>query len=106
MTNSPAFSAVQWLLLLIALLTLLIAVEATLGHYRSGFPLRAQYTPLGSAGLLVIASVAAAVAPRAGWTRTMLTLSAIVAVASGLIGAGYHHWFGIVKKAGGYRWLL
>jgi hypothetical protein len=99
-------SAVQWLFLLVGLTTVLLMVETTLGHYRSGFPLRAQFAPLVSEAFLIAACVASLVVPTARGTRLALLVAGTIAITAGLVGVGYHHWFGIVKKAGSYRWLL
>jgi hypothetical protein len=96
----------RWVALLVAPLALLIATESWIGHYRSGFPLRVQYAPLASSGLLMVASVAAAVAPAASPMIRLLRVAGWIALITGVVGVGYHHYFGIVKKAGGYRWLL
>jgi hypothetical protein len=99
-------SPLQWMALTVAPLSLLVVAEAWLGHYRSGFPLRAQYVPLTIGGLLAVAAIVAAAAPVTTWTNVALGVAGATAVITGLVGIGYHHWFGIVKKAGGYRWLL
>jgi hypothetical protein len=99
-------SALQWVAIVVALLSLLVIAEAWLGHYRSGFPLRVQYAPLAVGGLLAVAGVAAALAPASAWAHAGLRIAGAAAVITGLVGVGYHHWFGIVKKAGSYRWLL
>jgi hypothetical protein len=96
----------RWVALVAAVLTLVTLAEALTGHYRSGFPLRAQYAPLASGGLLVVAAVAAVALPGSPWVETALRAAGWLSVATGVIGAGYHHYFGIVKKAGGYNWLL
>ena len=96
----------QWVTLVAAFLALLIIAEAWLGHYRSGFPLRAQYAPLLSGGLLTIVSVGAVIVPDSTRLHTALRITGWIAVVTGIIGVGYHHWYGIVEKAGGYRWLL
>lgn len=106
MRDPFGLSALQWLAIVVAIMALLVTVEAWLGHYRSGFPLRAQLAPLAVGGLLVAAGLAAAVVPGARWVHSGLRVAGVAAVVTGLIGVGYHHWFGIVKKAGGYRWLL
>ena len=98
--------AFQWTALIAALLSLVIIAEAWLGHYRSGFPLRAQYAPIASGGLLALTSVASASAPGAAWAQTGLRAAGWIAIVSGIVGVAYHHWYGIVEKAGGYRWLL
>jgi hypothetical protein len=54
----------------------------------------------------VLASVAAVVVPSSAAVHIALELAGWVAVVTGVIGVGYHHWYGIVEKAGGYRWLL
>ena len=96
----------RWVALVAAVLTLLTLAEALTGHYRSGFPLRAQYAPFASGGLLIVAAVAAVAAPGAPWARTVLTAAGWLSVATGVIGAAYHHYYGIAEKAGGYKWLL
>ena len=98
--------AFQWTALIAALLSLVVVAEAWLGHYRSGFPLRAQYAPLASGGLVALTSVTSVFAPSATWTHTGLRGAGWIAIVAGIVGVGYHHWYGIVEKAGGYRWLL
>jgi hypothetical protein len=96
----------RWVALVAAVLTLLTLAEALTGHYRSGFPLRAQHAPFASGGLLVVAAVTTIAAPGAPWARMALTAAGWLSIATGVIGVGYHHYYGIAKKAGGYRWLL
>jgi hypothetical protein len=96
----------RWVAVAAAVLTLLTLAEAVTGHYRSGFPLRAQYAPFASGGLLVVAALAAVAAPGAPWARTALAAAGWLSVAVGVIGVGYHHYYGIAEKAGGYKWLL
>jgi hypothetical protein len=98
--------ALQWTALVVAFLSIVIVLEAWLGHYRSGFPLRAQYAPLASGGLLAIASVLVTATPAAPWAQLTLRSAGWIAIAVGFIGVGYHHYYGIVEKAGAYRWLL
>lgn len=102
----PGIDAVRWVLLVAAFLAMLIVAEAWLGHHRSGFPLRVQYAPLLSAGVLALSCVGAAIAPDAPWAQAGLRWTGWIAIAAGVVGVGYHHWYGIVEKAGGYRWLL
>lgn len=96
----------QWVALLSAVMTLLLLADALTGHYRSGFAFRVQYAPFVSGGLLIIAAVTAAVAPGIAWLNETLRGAGWLAVASGLIGFGFHHYYGIAKKPGGYKWLL
>lgn len=96
----------RWVALAAAVLTLLTLAEALTGHYRSGFPLRAQYAPFASGGLLLLAALTAVVAPEAAWVQAGLRGAGWLAVATGVIGVGYHHYYGIAKKAGGYKLLL
>ncbi|HEY0970734.1 MAG TPA: hypothetical protein VGE02_07150 [Gemmatimonadales bacterium] len=96
----------RWMALVAALLTLLVMVESWIGHYRSGFPLRMQYAPLAAGSVLVVASVAAALAPDVVLVQLILRATGWLAVVAGVIGVGYHHRYGIAEKAGGYRWLL
>lgn len=96
----------QWILLIASGLTLLLMADALAGHYRSGFTFRSQYIPFISGGLLFIASIAAAIAPTATLVNRALRGAALLTIASGLIGFGFHHYYGIAKKPGGYKWLL
>jgi hypothetical protein len=96
----------RWIALVAAALTLVTLAEALTGHYRSGFPLREQYAPFASGGLLVVAALAAVVAPGTTWLPAVLQTTGWLAVATGVVGVGYHHYYGIAEKAGGYKWLL
>jgi hypothetical protein len=96
----------RWIAIATAVLTLVIVVESWIGHYRSGFPLRAQYAPLAGGVGLMAACIALAIAPDIEWIRLMARWTGWLAVLTGIVGAGYHHYYGIVEKAGGYRWLL
>jgi hypothetical protein len=96
----------QWIALLVAAITLLLLADALAGHYRSGFAFRAQYAPFVSGGLLIITALAASVAPGAWWTNKALRAAGWLAVFTGAIGFGFHHYYGIARKPGGYKWLL
>lgn len=95
-----------WVALVVAAMTLLLLADALAGHYRSGFVHRAQYAPFLSGGLLVVFAVIAAVMPDASWANAALRGAGWVAVATGGIGFVFHHYYGIAKKPGGYKWLL
>jgi hypothetical protein len=96
----------QWIALVTAAMTWLLLADAFAGHYRSGFVFRAQYAPFLSGGLLIVSAVTACVAPRVAWVNTALRAAGWLAVASGIVGFGFHHYYGIAKKPGGYKWLL
>ncbi len=98
--------AFQWLGLLIIILTGILLADALAGHYRSGFENRSQYTPFLSGGFLVIATVLTFILPSVVWTSTILEVAGWTAVVTGLIGFGFHHFYGVAKKPGGYNWLL
>ena len=108
MTGTPfiGLDPFQWIALLIAAMTLLLLADALAGHYRSGFAFRSQYAPFVSGGLLIVSAVAAGVAPGVSWTKEALHAAGWLAVASGVIGFGFHHYYGIMKKPGGYKWLI
>ncbi|MCA1601975.1 MAG: hypothetical protein LC776_10165 [Acidobacteria bacterium] len=95
-----------WVALIAAALTLLLLADALAGHYRSGFAFRAQYAPFLSGGLLIVFTLIAIMMPNVAWANTALRGAGWVAVATGIIGFGFHHYYGIAKKPGGYRWLL
>ena len=98
--------AFQWIAMLAALLTLLLLVDAWAGHYRRGFIHRAQYAPFLSGGLLVTFAVAAVIAPHTGWIEAALRVAGWLATAAGLAGFCLHHYYGIIRKPGGYKLLL
>jgi len=98
--------AFQWIALIAAALTILILGDALAGHYRSGFMFRSQYMPFLSGGLLIVSAMAAVVKPEAAWTNLALRVSGWLAIIFGLVGFGFHHYYGIAKKPGGYKWLL
>ncbi|HWS99841.1 MAG TPA: hypothetical protein VN256_06160 [Pyrinomonadaceae bacterium] len=96
----------QWIALLVAAMTLLLLADALAGHYRSGFAFRSQYAPFVSGGLLIIWALAASIAPDVSWANKVLRVAGWLAVVTGAVGFGFHHYYGIVKKPGGYGWLL
>ncbi len=108
MTGTPFIGlyAFQWIALIAASLTILILGDALAGHYRSGFVFRSQYAPFLSGGLLIVSAVAAVAKPEAPWTNVALRVSGWLAILLGLVGFGFHHYYGIAKKPGGYKWLL
>jgi len=90
--------------MIVVILAPMTAWEAFLGHYRSGFTLKAQYAPLVTSALLTVAAAASLFAPaRSG---TLIQVAGWIGVVTGLIGMGYHHYYGVVEKPGGYHWLL
>lgn len=108
MTGTPwiGLFPFQWIALNAALLTLLVMADALAGHYRSGFGFRSQYAPFVSGGLLIIATVNASIAPEDAWANLALRASGWLAIISGAVGLGFHHYYGIAKKPGGYKWFL
>lgn len=100
----PEIELIYWLGVIVLILAPMTGWEAFLGHYRSGFSLSAQYAPLLTAALLTVAAALSLLSP----TRFGIALqfAGWVGVGSGAIGAGFHHYYGIVEKPGGYRWLL
>ena len=96
----------QWIALLVALLTVLVLIDAWAGHYRRGFIHRAQYAPFVSGGILIICTVAVAIAPRSHAIEVALQAASWLAIAAGLAGFCLHHYYGVIAKPGGYRRLL
>ena len=99
-------SPFQWIALITAVLTLLLLADAFAGHYRSGFAFRSQYAPFVTGGLLIVTAIAAVLKPEAEWANLALRVAGWLAVVSGVVGFVFHHYYGIVKKPGGYKWLL
>jgi hypothetical protein len=65
-----------------------------------------MYAPFVGGGLLLVSALAAAIVPGERAAITAAVASGWLALLAGLIGAGYHHWYGVTTKPGGYRWLL
>ena len=99
-------SPFQWIALLTVALTLLLLADAFAGHYRSGFVFRSQCAPFISGGLLIVTAVSAVLKPEAEWAHMALRLAGWLVIVSGVVGFVFHHYYGIVKKPGGYKWLL
>ena len=108
MTGTPFIGLYpfQWLALITAMLTLLVIADAFAGHYRSGFGFRSQYAPFVSGGLLIMAAVTASIAPEAAWANLALRSMGWLAIIAGAVGLGFHHYYGMTKKPGGYNWFL
>ena len=108
MTGTPfiGLSPFQWIALVVVYLTLLIIAEAFVGHYRRGFALRAQYAPFVSGGLLSATALVTIFAPWFSPANVALQLAGWLAIVSGFVGFGFHHYYGIAKKPGGHNWLL
>jgi len=108
MTGVPfiGLSPFQWIALVVVFLTLLILADAFAGHYRSGFVFRSQYAPFITGGLLIVTALWVTLKPGATWPNVALQIAGWLAIVFGLVGFGFHHYYGIAKKPGGYRWLL
>ena len=108
MTATPfiGLSPFQWIALVAAGLTLLLLADAFAGHYRSGFVFRSQLLPFISGSLLIVSAVTAVCKPEPAWCNLALRATGWFAILSGAVGFGFHHYYGVAKKPGGYRWLL
>jgi hypothetical protein len=96
----------QWIALIVAALTLLVLGDAFAGHYRSGFGFRSQYAPFVSGGFLIIAAVTASIAPELAWANLAFRAAGWLAIIVGAVGVGFHHYYGMARKPGGYNWFL
>lgn len=106
MTVLLGMNTYRWVAIDTALLTLLLLADAFVGHYRSGFVVKAQYAPFFSGALLIAAALLALFAPEVAWVQHALVAAGWIAVAAGFIGFGFHQYYGVARKPGGYRWLL
>jgi hypothetical protein len=104
--TTPDAAFVQIMSAIICVLAIMIGWESVLGHYRSGFPLKPQYLPALTSMALALAGVITLVAPRNHWGAWFLMIAGWAAIATGVIGAAYHHYYGIVEKPGAYKWWL
>lgn len=96
----------RWIALLVVVLTALVLGDALIGHYRTGFRVRAQYAPFVIGAALIAAASAALIAPTHATVIAALRGAGWLAVAGGLAGAGFHHWYGVRRQPGGYTWLM
>jgi len=55
---------------------------------------------------MIVSVVAAVIKPQAALANLALRMAAWLAIIAGLVGFGFHHYYGIAKKPGGYKWLL
>jgi len=101
-----AVGAFSWVALLGSLLAMLLLADAAAGHLARGFDRPAQYVPFAVGVPFALIAVAAAVAGGPGWAAAGLRLTGWLMAAAGLIGTGFHHWHGMARKPGGYRWAL
>ncbi len=94
----------QWVSIVISVLTVASAWESFIGHYRSGFAVKMQYAPFLVMVVMAGAGITGLVVPvHAG---TVLQVAGWLGLVAGAVGVVYHHYYGIVEKPAGYRWLL
>jgi hypothetical protein len=96
----------RWTALFVIVLAPLLLGDTLIGHYRTGFRVKAQYAPFVVGVALIGAATAALLAPRAPTVVVALRAAGWVAVVGGLVGVGFHHWYGVRVQPGGYSWLL
>ncbi len=106
MSTFLGWNGLHWLNVVAGLMAVLVMTDAFVGHYRSGFAVKAQYVPFVVGSLVVGASVLTVIMPGQRWVLQLLWSVGLLAVVAGLVGAGYHHYYGITSKPGGYGWLL
>ena len=86
-----------------ALLALAALTDSAVEHYRGSFHNKIMYVPLGAAALTLLASLRDAIAPGAG-DRGERNAIDVLAVATGIIGTGFHI-YNIAKRPSGFSWL-
>jgi hypothetical protein len=106
MSSFLGLSAFQWLGLIVTATTMLIAMDAVVGHYRHNFSYRLQLAPLLTAPFLACTSLLTVIFPEGEGVRQALTAGAWLAIFTGIIGFSYHSYYGIFRKPGGIKWLL
>jgi hypothetical protein len=81
-----------------ALSALFSWIEALYSHYKNNFSYRVQWSPIVTAPLLIVASIATV------WSRTvartLLPITSLVALINGMLGFFYHAR-GVVRRPGG-----
>ena len=106
MSTFLGWNGLHWMNVLAGLMTLLVMLDAFIGHYRSGFAVKAQYAPFVVGALLLSAVVLTVIAPRQTWVLEFLYIAGVLGVIAGIVGVGFHHYYAITTKPGGYGWLL
>ena len=78
-------------------------LDSAVEHYRGSFHNKTMYVPLGAATVTLFASLRDTVAPAAAGRSERNAIDAL-AVATGLIGTGFH-LYNVTKRPGGFSWL-
>ena len=86
-----------------ALLALAALTDSAVEHYRGSFHNKTMYVPLGAAAVTLLASLRDTIAPAAADRSERNAIDAL-AVATGIIGTGFH-LYNIAKRPGGFSWL-
>jgi len=86
-----------------SLLALAALTDSAVEHYRGSFHNKSMYVPLGAAAVTLIASLCDTIAPAAA-DRSERNAVDAVAVATGIIGTGFH-LYNIAKRPSGFSWL-
>lgn len=101
-TRSPASPAVRRIDAASAMLCASVLADSAIEHYRGSFQNKAMYTPLGVSALTLAVSLQGGDGLPGLPVRRDLVNAA--AVATGMIGTGFH-LYNITKRPGGFGWL-
>ncbi|HWE72351.1 MAG TPA: hypothetical protein VG328_04270 [Stellaceae bacterium] len=86
-----------------ALLALAALTDSAVEHYRGSFHNKTMYVPLGAATATLLASLRDTIAPGAADRSERAVVDAL-AVATGIIGTGFH-LYNVGKRPSGFSWL-
>src|SRR5579884_2052023 len=86
-----------------ALLALAALTDSGIEHYRGSFHNKTMYVPLGAAAVTLLASLRDTVAPGVTSRKERGAVD-VLAVATGIIGTGFHV-YNIGKRPSGFSWL-
>jgi hypothetical protein len=86
-----------------ALLAFAALTDSAVEHYRGSFHNKSMYVPLVASAVTLLASLRDTIAPAAA-DRSEHNAVDAVAVATGIIGTGFH-LYNIAKRPGGFSWL-
>lgn len=98
--------AVQWIAVIIIFFMLFLLADALAGHYRTGFKLHIQYMPFAAGGVLILFLIGSVFLPLNKRITTLLKFTSWVTILAGFAGFIFHHYYGMIKKPGGYSWFL